>query len=63
LTVEPPPYIHERLGRGRVGRRIDEPDIQRQREGNPDEAILAKIAEVIGAVAVGAEIVRIDRPK
>ena len=40
-----------------------EPDVRRQREGDPDEAVLAKIAEVAGVVAVGPEVVGVDRPE
>ena len=58
-----PPHVHERLGRRHVGRRIDEPDVRWQREGDPDEAVLAKIAEIAGALAVDPEIIRVDRPE
>ena len=58
-----PPHVHERLGRRRVGRGIDEPDVRGQREGDPDETVLAKIAEVTGVLAVGPEIIRVDRPE
>ncbi len=57
------PHVDERLVRHGVGRGIDEPDARWQREGDPDETVLAKIAEIAGGVAVGPEIVGIDRPK
>ena len=58
-----PPHIYERLGRRGVGRRIDEPDVRRQRKGDPDQPVLAEIAEIGGVVAVGPEVVCVDRPK
>ena len=58
-----PPHVHERLGRRRVRRWIDQPDIRRQREGDPDETVLPQIAEITGTVAVGAEIIGVDRPE
>lgn len=58
-----PPHVHERLGRRRVGQGIDEPDIRRQREGDPDETVLAEIAEITGALAIGPEVVCVERPK
>ena len=58
-----PPHVDFRLRRRQVGRRIDEPDVGRQRERDPDEAVLAKIAEIAGALAVGPEVIRVDRPE
>jgi hypothetical protein len=57
------PDVHERLARREVGRGVDEPDVRRQREGDPDETVLAQIAEVVRLVAVGPEIVGVDRPE
>ncbi len=57
------PHIHEGLARHRIGGRIDEFDLRRQREDDPDQPVLAEVAEVVGALAVGPEIVRIDRPE
>ena len=53
------PFRQRRL----VGRGIDQPDVCRQREADPDETVLAKIAEITGALAVGPEIIRVDRPE
>ena len=47
-----PPHVDERLDRGHVRVRIDEPDIRRKRECNPHEPVLAQIAEVAGGVAL-----------
>ena len=57
------PHVDFRLRRRQIGRRIDEPDVGRQRERDPDEAVLAKIAEIAGALAVGPEVIRVDRPE
>ena len=57
------PHVHERLVGGRVRRRIDQFHIRRQRKSDPDETVLPQIAEIAGTVAIGAEIVRVDRPK
>ena len=58
-----PPHVHERLGRRRVGRRIDELDVRRQRKRDPDQAVLAQVAEIAGALAVDPEVIRVDRPE
>jgi hypothetical protein len=58
-----PPDVHERFGRRRVGRRIDEPHVRRQRERDPDESVLTKIAEVARVFAIGPEIIRINWPE
>ena len=57
------PHIHERLAREAIGGGVDEPDIGRQREDDPDQAVLAKVAVVVGALAVDPEVVGIDRPE
>jgi len=57
------PHVHKRLVRHGVGRGIDEPYFRWQRQRDPYETVLAKIAEIAGVVAVGPEIIRIDRPK
>ena len=58
-----PPEVHERLGRRRARRGIDELDVRGQGESDPDQAVLAKVAEIARALAVRPEIVRVDRPK
>ena len=57
------PHVYGRLVRHGIGRGIDEPDGRWQRERNPDETVLAKIAEIAGRIAVRPKIVRIDRPE
>jgi hypothetical protein len=57
------PHVDECLRRRRVGRGIDQADERRQREGDSDEAILTKVAEVARVLAVGPEIIGIDRSK
>ena len=57
------PHVHERLVRQGAGHRIDEPHCRRQRKRDPDEPVLAKIAEIAGALALGAEIIRVNRPE
>ena len=48
---------------GRIGDGIDQLDVRRQRERDPDETVLAEIAEVPGALAVDPEIIRVYRPE
>ena len=57
------PHIHELLARRLVGDRVNQPDLRWQRHRDPDETVLAEIAEVARVVAVDPEIVRIDRPE
>ena len=57
------PDVDERLGRRGVGAGIDQLDVRRQRECDPDETVLAEIAEVAGALAVDPEIIRVYRPE
>jgi hypothetical protein len=57
------PDVDERFARWCVGDGINQFDVRRQRECDPDETVLAEIAEIAGVVAVGPEIVGIDRPK
>ncbi|HEX6315701.1 MAG TPA: hypothetical protein VFZ73_12615 [Gemmatimonadaceae bacterium] len=55
------PDVDRRLGRSGVGDGIDQLDIRRQREWDPHETVLAKIAEVVGAVAIDPKIIRVYR--
>src|SRR5438132_6440444 len=55
------PDVDERLARWCVGDGIDQLDVRRQRECDPDETVLAEIAEIAGALAVGPEIIRVYR--
>ena len=57
------PHVDECLRRRRVGRGIDQANELRQRKRDPDEAVLAKVAEVTRVLAVGPEIIGIDRSK
>jgi hypothetical protein len=57
------PDIDNSLGRRGIGRGIDQPHVRGEWEGDPDQTVLAKVAEIAGAVAVGPEVVRVDRSK
>ena len=58
-----PPHVDAALTRRQVGRRIDEPDVRRQIERDPNQAVLPQIAEIVGVLAVRAEVVGVDRPE
>ena len=49
------------LARGLVRRRIDQPDVRRQRERDPDQRALPQVAEVVRVLAVDAEVVGVYR--
>ena len=57
------PHIHAAPGRQRIGGRIDESDLRWEREDDPDQPILAEVAVIVGALAMGPEVVRVDRPE
>ena len=57
------PYVHERFARRLIGCRVDQPDIGRQRKGDPNQAVLPQVAEINGRVSIGAEIIGIDGPE
>jgi hypothetical protein len=57
------PYVGDCLGGRGVCGWIDEPEVRRQREGDPDEAVFSQIAEVAGLVTVAPEVIGVDRPE
>src|SRR4030095_1457942 len=46
-----------------VGGWIDQADIRRQRERHPNQAVLAQVSEISRRVAIGSEIIGVDRPE
>jgi hypothetical protein len=57
------PDIHQRFARWRVRRRVDQPDVRRQRKCDPNQAVLAQVAEITCRHPVRAEVIGIDRPE